>query len=141
MNFSVYGGLLVLDTGFAIQMESGRNSKPGGSTHLPAKIYDSVWKDWASRPTGYFLSATLRRGRNVIFLFEMVFMDTLTSTGACAERWKFLIRLSRSSWARSHSALWQLGLGRWMAFNWEKRWFGQRLLRFAGSGVVHAAEE
>ena len=48
--------------------------------------------DFSARP-GCFLSGhTYDVGVMVIFLFEMVFMDTALTivTGACAERWKFL---------------------------------------------------
>ncbi len=51
----------------------------------------------------------------VIFLFEMVFMDTALTivTGACAERWKFLaFCVSSSHHGRDHlSAVCQLGMG------------------------------
>jgi Amt family ammonium transporter len=79
----------------------------------------------------------------VIFLFEMVFMDTALTivTGACAERWKFLAFCVSSSimgaitypiygnWAWGGGWLSQLGVNNQL---------GKGYCDFAGSGVVHA---
>ena len=58
-------------------------------------------------------------GVMVIFLFEMVFMDTALTivTGACAERWKFItFSIVFGAHGRVHlSNLRQLGMGRWLA--------------------------
>ena len=79
----------------------------------------------------------------VIFLFEMVFMDTALTivTGACAERWKFLAFAVSSvlmgaftyplfgNWAWGGGWLSQLGVNLGL---------GKGYCDFAGSGVVHA---
>ena len=55
----------------------------------------------------------------VMFLFQMVFMDTAATivTGAAAERWKFAaFAISSVVLGRDHlPALWQLGMGRRLA--------------------------
>ena len=82
-------------------------------------------------------------GVMVIFLFEMVFMDTALTivTGACAERWKFLAFAVSSvlmgaftyplygNWAWGGGWLSQLGINLGL---------GKGYCDFAGSGVVHA---
>ena len=82
-------------------------------------------------------------GVMVIFLFEMVFMDTALTivTGACAERWKFLAFAVSSvlmgaftyplygNWAWGGGWLSQLGVNLGL---------GKGYCDFAGSGVVHA---
>ena len=79
----------------------------------------------------------------VIFLFEMVFMDTALTivTGACAERWKFVTFAVSSvimgaityplfgNWAWGGGWLSQLGTNVGL---------GKGYCDFAGSGVVHA---
>jgi Amt family ammonium transporter len=94
--------------------------------------------------SGYFLAGhAYDVGVMVIFLFQMVFMDTALTivTGACAERWKFITFSVTSvimgaltyplfaNWAWGGGWLAQLGtnlgLGKWYA-------------DFAGSGVVHS---
>src|SRR2546428_5001560 len=91
-----------------------------------------------------FLSGhTYDVGVMVIFLFEMVFMDTALTivTGACAERWKFITFSVTSvlmgafpyplygSWAWGGGWLPQLGANLGL---------GKGYCDFAGSGVVHA---
>ena len=91
-----------------------------------------------------FLSGhTYDVGVMVIFLFEMVFMDTALTivTGACAERWKFLAFTVSSiimgaityplygNWAWGGGWLSQLGTNVGL---------GKGYCDFAGSGVVHA---
>src|SRR5216684_7313560 len=98
MNFFVYGcGLLAYWLiGFAIQMGGAAgNSNLGGLNTLTGEksmtLFGKTWGLFGQ--TGYFLSGhTYDVGVMVIFLFEMVFMDTALTivTGACAERWKFL---------------------------------------------------
>ena len=98
MNFFVYGcGLLAYWLiGFAIQMGGAAgNSNLGGlqplNTEHPITLFGKTWGIFGQN--GMFLSGhTYDVGVMVIFLFEMVFMDTALTivTGACAERWKFL---------------------------------------------------
>ena len=91
-----------------------------------------------------FLSGhTYDVGVMVIFLFEMVFMDTALTivTGACAERWKFVTFAVSSvimgaityplygNWAWGGGWLSQLGTNVGL---------GKGYCDFAGSGVVHA---
>ena len=79
----------------------------------------------------------------VLFLFQMVFMDTAATivTGACAERWKFAA-FAMSSMALA--AIWYPLYGNWA---WGGGWLsqlganfelGHGYCDFAGSGVVHA---
>src|SRR5260370_16106517 len=98
MNFFVYGfGLLAYWLiGFAIQMGgAGGNSNLGALNSLsvehPLALVVKTWGIFGG--AGMFLAGhTYDVGVMVIFLFEMVFMDTALTivTGACAERWKFL---------------------------------------------------
>jgi Amt family ammonium transporter len=94
--------------------------------------------------TGYFLSGhTYDVGVMVIFLFEMVFMDTALTivTGACAERWKF------ATFAVSSVIMgaitypiygnWAWGAG-WLSQLGSNLGLGKGYCDFAGSGVVHA---
>jgi Amt family ammonium transporter len=92
---------------------------------------------------GFFLSdGTYDVGVVVMFLFQMVFMDTTATipTGAMAERWKWsafcvygffistIVYPIFGNWAWGGGWLSQLG----------KIGLGQGYLDFAGSGVVHA---
>src|SRR5207237_4852310 len=92
----------------------------------------------------FFLSgATYDVGVMVLFLFQMVFMDTTTTivTGTCAERWKF------SAFAVSTIFLgaityplfgnWAWGCG-WLSQLGVNFGLGHGYCDFAGSGVVHA---
>src|SRR5258708_36122918 len=79
----------------------------------------------------------------VIFVFQMVFMDTALTivTGACAERWKF-ITFSVSSvimGALTYPlyANWAWG-GGWLSQLGTNLGLGKGYCDFAGSGVVHA---
>src|SRR5437660_7963763 len=98
MNFFVYtcGLFAYWIIGFAIQMGGAAgNSNLGGLQPLASEhaisIFGKMWGLWGQ--SGMFLAGhTYDVGVMVIFLFEMVFMDTALTivTGACAERWKFL---------------------------------------------------
>src|SRR6266536_3321214 len=96
MNFFVYGcGLLAYWLiGFAIQMGGAAgNSNLGGLQPLSVEhhLLSTNWGIFGG--SGMFLAGhTYDVGVMVIFLFEMVFMDTALTivTGACAERWKFI---------------------------------------------------
>src|SRR5947208_3432921 len=102
-------------------------------------------KPWALFGTkGFFLSgATYDVGVMVLFLFQMVFMDTTTTivTGSCAERWKY------SAFCVSTIGLgaiiyplfgnWAWGCG-WLSQLGANFGLGHGYCDFAGSGVVHA---
>ena len=82
--------------GFAIQMGGAAgNGNLGGLQPLTSEhtitLFGKTWGIFGG--SGMFLAGhTYDVGVMVIFLFEMVFMDTALTivTGACAERWKFL---------------------------------------------------
>ena len=98
MNFFVYtaGLFSYWLMGFAIQMGGAAgNGNLGGLQSLTGEHTMSLFgKTWGLfGAAGFFLAGhTYDVGVMVIFLFEMVFMDTALTivTGACAERWKFL---------------------------------------------------
>jgi Amt family ammonium transporter len=149
MNFFVYtcGLFSYWIIGFAIQMGGAAgNSNLGGLNSLTGEhsltLFGKAWGVFAS--AGMLLSGhTYDVGVMVIFLFEMVFMDTALTivTGACAERWKFLAFTVSSivmgaityplygNWAWGGGWLSQLGTNANL---------GKGYCDFAGSGVVHA---
>ncbi len=149
MNFFVYtcGLFSYWILGFAIQMGgSAGNSNLGGLNSLTGEhsltLFGKTWGLFGA--AGYFLGGhTYDVGVMVIFLFEMVFMDTALTivTGACAERWKFLAFTVSSivmgaityplygNWAWGGGWLSQLGTNTGL---------GKGYCDFAGSGVVHA---
>jgi ammonium transporter, Amt family len=149
MNFMVYacGLFSYWLMGFAIQMGGAAgNGNLGGLNSLTGEHTMSLFgKTWGLfGAAGFFLSGhTYDVGVMVIFLFEMVFMDTALTivTGACAERWKFLAFCVSSSimgaitypiygnWAWGGGWLSQLGVNNQL---------GKGYCDFAGSGVVHA---
>ena len=149
MNFFVYGcGLIAYwFIGFAIQMGGAAgNGNLGGLQSLNTEhvltLFGTHWGIFGE--CGMFLArSTYDVGVMVIFLFEMVFMDTALTivTGACAERWKFLAFAVSSvlmgaftyplygNWAWGGGWLSQLGVNAGL---------GKGYCDFAGSGVVHA---
>ncbi len=149
MNFMVYGlGLFAYWVcGFAIQMGgSAPIANLGGVYPVNSEyVVNFLGKPWALFGTkGFFLSgATYDVGVMVLFLFQMVFMDTTTTivTGSCAERWKYsafavstiflgaLIYPLFGNWAWGCGWLSQLGVNFGL---------GHGYCDFAGSGVVHA---
>ena len=82
-------------------------------------------------------------GVMVIFLFEMVFMDTALTivTGAAAERWKFLAFAVSSVLMGAFTyplyGNWAWG-GGWLSQMGANLGLGKGYCDFAGSGVVHA---
>ncbi len=125
MNFFVYtcGLFAYWIIGFAIQMGGAAgNGNLGGLQSLNTEhmltLFGTHWGIFGE--CGMFLAgSTYDVGVMVIFLFEMVFMDTALTivTGACAERWKFLgLRGFLGADGRLYlSSLRQLGLGRRLA--------------------------
>ncbi|UWZ86852.1 ammonium transporter [Occallatibacter riparius] len=149
MNFFVYGcGLLAYWLiGFAIQMGgSAGNGNLGGLQPLNSEhtlaLFGTTWGIFGQ--TGMFLSGRAYDvGVMVIFLFQMVFMDTALTivTGACAERWKFLTFAVSSVLMGAFTyplfANWAWG-GGWLAQLGTNLGLGKGYSDFAGSGVVHA---
>jgi Amt family ammonium transporter len=149
MNFMVYGfGLFAYWVmGFAIQQGGSAGiTNLGGVNPLNNEFKLSLFgKDWGLFGTkGFFLSGdTYDVAVMVLFLFQMVFMDTATTivTGAAAERWKYAAFAISTfflgaityplfgNWAWGGGWLSQLGV------NFK---LGHGYCDFAGSGVVHS---
>ncbi len=149
MNFMVYGfGLFAYWVmGFAIQEGGAAGiTNLGGLNSLNHEyaihVLGQSWGLFGLK--GFFLSGhTYDVGVMVMFLFQMVFMDTATTivTGAAAERWKF------AAFAISTFALgaityplygnWAWG-GGWLSALGTNYHIGHGYCDFAGSGVVHA---
>ncbi len=149
MNFMVYacGLFSYWIMGFAIQMGGAAgNGNLGGLNPLTGEhtlsILGKTWGIFGA--AGFFLSGhTYDVGVMVIFLFEMVFMDTALTivTGACAERWKFLAFCVSSSIMGAITypiyGNWAWG-GGWLSQLGTNNQLGKGYCDFAGSGVVHA---
>jgi len=149
MNFFVYGcGLFAYwIIGFAIQMGGAAgNGNLGGLAPLTGEhtlsLLGHTWGIFGQ--TGMFLSGhSYDVGVMVIFLFQMVFMDTALTivTGACAERWKFLTFAVSSVLMGAITyplfANWAWG-GGWLSQLGTNLGLGKGYADFAGSGVVHA---
>ncbi|MBZ5641739.1 MAG: ammonium transporter [Acidobacteriia bacterium] len=149
MNFFVYtcGLFAYWILGFAIQMGGAAgNGNLGGLQPLASEhaitLFGKTWGLFGQ--SGYFLSGhTYDVGVMVIFLFEMVFMDTALTivTGACAERWKFATFAVSSviMGAITYPIFgnWAWGAG-WLAQLGTNLNLGKGYCDFAGSGVVHS---
>jgi ammonium transporter, Amt family len=149
MNFFVYGcGLFAYwIMGFAIQMGGAAgNGNLGGLQPLVGEhtlsFFGKTWGVFGQ--SGMFLSGhSYDVGVMVIFLFQMVFMDTALTivTGACAERWKFLTFSVSSVLMGAITyplfANWAWG-GGWLAQLGTNLGLGKGYADFAGSGVVHS---
>jgi Amt family ammonium transporter len=149
MNFMVYGvGMLAYwIIGFAIQEGGvGGVANLGGTAPLNHEVAIHVFgKDWGLFGTqGMFLGgATYDVGVMVMFLFQMVFMDTALTivTGTAAERWKYSAFIISSFFMGAFTyplyANWAWG-GGWLANLGANYGLGHGYSDFAGSGVVHA---
>jgi Amt family ammonium transporter len=149
MNFFVYtaGLFSYWLVGFAIQMGGAAgNGNLGGLQSLTGEhsisLFGTTWGIFGT--VGLFLAGhTYDVGVMVIFLFEMVFMDTALTivTGACAERWKFLAFCVSSSIMGAITyplyGNWAWGAG-WLSQLGTNVGLGHGYCDFAGSGVVHA---
>jgi ammonium transporter, Amt family len=149
MNFFVYGcGLFAYWLiGFAIQMGGAAgNGNLGGLQPLASEhtlsLFGKTWGIFGQ--SGMLLSGhSYDVGVMVIFLFQMVFMDTALTivTGACAERWKFLTFSVSSVLMGALTyplfANWAWG-GGWLAQLGTNLGLGKGYADFAGSGVVHS---
>ena len=150
MNFMVYGvGMLAYWLiGFAIQMGGvGAVANLGGTSPLSAEyaitLFGKSFGLWGQN--GLFLvhKGTYDVGVMVLFLFQMVFMDTALTivTGAAAERWKYAAFVVSSFLMGAFTyplfANWAWG-GGWLANLGVNFGLGKGYSDFAGSGVVHA---
>ncbi|MBI3252705.1 MAG: ammonium transporter [Candidatus Omnitrophica bacterium] len=149
MNFMVYGlGLFAYYvSGFAIQMGGcAPIANLGGVYPLNSEYAVTLFgKPWALfGQKGFFLhGATYDVGVMVLFLFQMVFMDTTTTivTGSCAERWKFsafcISTIGLGAVIYPLFGNWAWGCG-WLSQLGVNFGLGHGYCDFAGSGVVHA---
>jgi len=149
MNFFVYGcGLFAYWLiGFCIQMGGAAgNGNLGGLASLNGEhavsLFGTNWGIFGQQ--GMFLAGhTYDVGVMVLFLFQMVFMDTALTivTGAAAERWKFLTfsvsSILMGAFTYPLFANWAWG-GGWLAQLGVNAGLGKGYCDFAGSGVVHA---
>jgi len=150
MNFMVYGvGMFAYWViGFAIQMGGvGAVANLGGTPPLNSEftitLFGKAFGLWGQN--GLFLvhKGTYDVGVLVLFLFQMVFMDTALTivTGAAAERWKYAAFIISSfvmgAFTYPIFANWAWG-GGWLANLGANFNLGKGYCDFAGSGVVHA---
>src|SRR6266576_422124 len=150
MNFMVYGvGMLAYWLiGFAIQMGGvGAVANLGGTPPLNSEftitLFGKAFGLWGQN--GYFLMhhGTYDVAVMVLFLFQMVFMDTTTTivTGSCCERWKYAAFIISSFLMGAFTypifANWAWG-GGWLANLGANFNLGKGYCDFAGSGVVHS---
>jgi len=150
MNFMVYSlGLFAFWVcGFAIQMGGGApyatlgGAYPLNSEHT-LNLFGKAWGVWGTH--GFFLTqaGSYDVGVMVLFLFQMVFMDTALTivTGAAAERWKYVAFAVSSVFMGALTyplfANWAWG-GGWLSQLGANFGLGHGYCDFAGSGVVHA---
>jgi Amt family ammonium transporter len=151
MNFMVYGlGMLgYFIAGFAFQFGGiGGLATLGGGGALASAgevtlmIGDKPFGLFGTN--GFFLSGgTYDVAVAVMFLFQMVFMDTAATipTGAMAERWKFsafcVFGFFVSTLTYPIFGNWAWG-GGWLAQLGSNFGLGHGYVDFAGSGVVHS---
>jgi Amt family ammonium transporter len=150
MNVGVYGiGMFAYWViGFAIQMGGvGGVANLGGiptlSSEFAVNLFGKPFGLWGQ--TGMFLSqhGDYDVAVMVLFLFQMVFMDTGATipTGAAAERWKFagfaLTSFLFAAFTYPLFANWAWG-GGWLSTLGTNFGLGKGYVDFAGSGVVHA---
>ncbi len=149
MNFFVYtcGLFAYWIIGFAIQMGGAAgNGNLGGLQPLSSEhvlsLFGTNWGIFGQ--SGMFLTGhSYDVGVMVIFLFQMVFMDTALTivTGAAAERWKFLTfsvsSVLMGAFTYPLFANWAWG-GGWLAQMGTNLGLGKGYSDFARSGVVHA---
>jgi Amt family ammonium transporter len=150
MNFMVYGvGMLAYWLiGFAVQMGGvGGVGNLGGAPPLNTEYTISLFGKTFGLfgQHGLFLTqgGTYDVAVMVVFLFQMVFMDTALTivTGSAAERWKYAAFLVSSfmlgAFIYPLFANWCWG-GGWLANLGTNFGLGKGYADFAGSGVVHS---
>jgi Amt family ammonium transporter len=148
MNFMVYalGMLGYWLCGFALQMGgAGAGPLSGGTALLDGefviKLFGKDFGLWGTK--GFFLSGvTYDAAIFVLFLFQMVFMDTTATipTGAMAERWNFksfvIYGIFVGAILYPLYANWVWG-GGWLSQLGKNFGLGHGHVDFAGSSVVH----
>ena len=150
MNFMVYGvGMLAYWLiGFAIQMGGvGALGTLGGTPVLGGEyaitLFGKTFGLWGQNGIFLMHKGTYDVAVMVMFLFQMVFMDTALTivTGTAAERWKYVAFLVSSfvmgAFTYPLFANWAWG-GGWLANLGGNFGLGHGYADFAGSGVVHA---
>jgi Amt family ammonium transporter len=150
MNFMVYGvGMLAYWLiGFAIQEGGvGAVANLGGTAPLSAEQTITLFGKTVGifGKNGFFLmhNGSYDVGVMVMFLFQMVFMDTALTivTGTAAERWKYAAFMISSfmmgAFIYPLFGNWAWG-GGWLATLGSNFGLGHGYCDFAGSGVVHA---
>jgi ammonium transporter, Amt family len=150
MNFMVYGvGMFAYWLiGFSIQMGGvGAVANLGGTPPLSMEYTFNLF----GKPFGLFgehgmfltQAGSYDVGVMVLFLFQMVFMDTALTivTGAAAERWKYVAFVISSfvigAFTYPLYGNWAWG-GGWLSALGTNFGLGKGYCDFAGSGVVHA---
>jgi len=150
MNFMVYGvGMLAFWLiGFAIQMGGvGALGTLGGTPVLGGEysitLFGKTFGLWGQNGLFLMHKGTYDVAVMVMFLFQMVFMDTALTivTGTVAERWKYAAFMVSSfvmgAFTYPLFANWAWG-GGWLANLGGNFSLGHGYADFAGSGVVHA---
>jgi Amt family ammonium transporter len=150
MNFMVYGvGMLAYWLiGFAVQMGGVGALGTLGSTpvlngEFAIKLFDKDFGLWGQNGLFLMHKGTYDVAVMVMFLFQMVFMDTALTivTGTAAERWKYAAFIVSSFFMGAFTyplfANWAWG-GGWLANLGANFGLGHGYVDFAGSGVVHA---
>ena len=150
MNFMVYGvGMLAYWLiGFTIQMGGvGAVANLGGTPPLSSEfaitLFGKSFGLWGQNGVFLVHHGTYDVAVMVLFLFQMVFMDTALTivTGSAAERWKFAAFVASSFLMGAFTyplfANWAWG-GGWLANLGANFGLGKGYCDFAGSGVVHA---
>jgi Amt family ammonium transporter len=150
MNLVVYGvGMLAYWLiGFSIQMGGvGAIANLGGTPPLNAEytitLFGKAFGLFGQHGLFLMHRGTYDVGVMVLFLFQMVFMDTGATipTGAAAERWKFSAFIVTSFLFAAFTyplfANWAWG-GGWLSNLGANFGLGKGYVDFAGSGVVHA---
>lgn len=151
MNYMVYGlgmlGFFICGFAFMFGGSGGAATLGGGGTlatagELTLTIGDKPFGILGTN--GFFLSGgTYDVTIAVMFLFQMVFMDTAATipTGAMAERWKFsafcVFGFFCSTLTYPVFGNWAWG-GGWLAQLGSNFGLGHGYADFAGSGVVHS---
>ncbi|HET6350653.1 MAG TPA: ammonium transporter, partial [Coriobacteriia bacterium] len=149
-NFVIFavGALTYWAVGFALQFGSlgAFYWAPGAEAILNGEAVKAGVNAFAGTK-GFFLGTlgdgTYDPGVFVFFLFQMVFMDTAATivTGGMAERWKFSAFLPFGVFMGAIVyplyGMWVWG-GGWLATLGANYGFGNGVVDFAGSSVVHA---
>jgi Amt family ammonium transporter len=150
MNFMVYGvGMFAFFLiGFPLQMGGvGAIGNLGGTAPLNNEVtitlFGKAFGLFGKHGAFLMQGHTYDVGVMVVFLFQMVFMDTTTTivTGAAAERWKFAAFMVSTfllgAFIYPLFANWAWG-GGWLANLGGNFGLGHGYVDFAGSGVVHS---